>query len=526
MTHRGDPRPSIGVTVNYCCSLSYAGGNAAHMLFSATDALSDKIAVVDAGSKAAMTYRELRSAAMAIANRLREAGIAPGDRVGILSERGARSAAASFCVLVSGGVAILINEVLKPRQISYILDHSGARALVAEGGLLRRNGDAIPPDLAILPCDDIPAMFPGADLVAPRVGHDMAHIIYTSGSTGMPKGVVISHGNVWAGANAVVDYLGISANDRIASLLPFSFDYGLNQLLCCVRTGATLVVERTPIAQRIVQTLFDQAITVIPAVPPLWLQLLAVERIRAERLPSLRVMTNTGGRLPREAVRKLRTAQPDAKLVLMYGLTEAFRSTFLCPDKTDRKPESVGGAIPGAEIMVVREDFSRCAPNEVGELVHRGATVALGYWNDPAATVARFRPNPLRPTGTPDAERVVFSGDLVRIDEEGDMYFVGRRDTMIKSLGHRVSPDEVSDVLYSSGEVVETIIATEPDEARGDAIIAYVVLTPNGDLDRLKRYATQHLPRYMQPVRYEARSELARTSSGKHDARAMVSAVA
>jgi acyl-coenzyme A synthetase/AMP-(fatty) acid ligase len=208
----------------------------------------------------------------------------------------------------------------------------------------------------------------------------------------------------------------------------------------------------------------------------------------------------------------------------MYGLTEAFRSTYLPPGLVDRKPDSIGRAIPGAEILVVRDDLTPCAPGEVGQLVHRGPTVTLGYWNDPAATQARFGPNPLRPAGAPDAERVVFSGDLVRMDEDGDLFFIGRRDAMIKSMGHRVGPDEITEVLYASGEIVEAVITTEPDEMRGDAIIAHVVLKGGGSLDRLKLHAARELPRYMQPVRYTAHGALARTASGKHDGRAMSAA--
>ena len=258
---------------------------------------------------------------------------------------------------------------------------------------------------------------------------------------------------------AVTSYLGITENDRIASLLPFSFDYGFNQLLCSVGTGATLVVETSPIPQRIVETIRSRRITVLPAVPPLWLQLLSVEAFRSERLEALRMMTNTGGRLPAEAVRKLRRAQPHADLVLMYGLTEAFRSSYLSPEKVDRKPNSIGRAIPGAELLVLREDLTPCRPGEVGQLVHRGPTVTLGYWDDPEATDKVFRPNPLRPAGAPDSERVAFSGDLVYRDEEGDLFFVSRPDGMIKTLGYRVSPDEVVEVLYASGEIVEAVVS-------------------------------------------------------------------
>ena len=500
-------------------------GNAAGMLLAAAQRFAERTAVLEAAEGRTASFAELGGGALAVAYRLRRAGIRPGDRVAILFERSAASAAAYFGALACGGAAVVVNEALRPQQIGYILHHSEARFLVCAGGLLGRLPRALPADTAVIDVDGLLERPPatGTDLV-PRIGADMAHIIYTSGSTGMPKGVVVSHANVWAGMRAVVAYLGIDEHDRIASLLPFSFDYGLNQLLCAAGTGATLVVERTPVPQRIVQTLFDRAVTVLPAVPPLWLQLLTVARFREERLLALRVMTNTGGRLPTGAVRTLRTCQAGAELVLMYGLTEAFRSTYLPPALVDRKPDSIGRAIPGAEILVVRDDLTRCAPGELGQLVHRGPTVTLGYWNDPAATQARFGPNPLRPSGTPDAERVVFSGDLVRMDEEGDLFFVGRRDALIKSMGHRVGPDEITDVLYGSGEIVEALITTEPDELRGDAIIANVVLKETGCLERLQQHAARELPRYMQPVRYVTHVALARTASGKHDARAMSAA--
>jgi acyl-CoA synthetase (AMP-forming)/AMP-acid ligase II len=233
-------------------------------------------------------------------------------------------------------------------------------------------------------------------------------------------------------------------------------------------------------------------------------------------------MTNTGGRLPVDAVRKIRQAQPHADLVLMYGLTEAFRSSYLSPDKADQKPSSVGQAIPGAELLVLREDLTPCEPGEIGQLVHRGPTVALGYWNDQETTDRVFRPNPLRPSGTPPSERVAFSGDLVYRDEEGDLFFISRPDRMIKTLGYRVSPDEVVDVLYASGEIVDAVVSAEPDEMRGSRIVAYVVLAEDGTLDRLEAFCAREMPRYMQPSRIEVRQTLSLTASGKHDVRATV----
>lgn len=462
-----------------------------------------------------VSYDRLAGRAMAFSEALQAAGVRAGDRVAILLPRGAESAAAFFGTLAAGAAAVCVNDTLRPRQVEHVVNHSGAQVLLASDALLAR----LPrrPDVAaeILDPENVP--LEGTFAPSSRIDPDIAQIIYTSGSTGLPKGVTLSHGNLWAGTAAVVSYLGVQADDRIASLLPFSFDYGLNQLFCCIATGATLVVERSSVAQRIVETIRREEVTILPAVPPLWLQLLTVTSFTTDPLRALRKMTNTGGRLPVDAVRKLQQCQPHADLFLMYGLTEAFRSTFLRPDRAERKPDSIGRAIPGAEVLVVDENLKRCDPGAVGELIHRGPTVALGYWDDPDATAAVFRPNPLRVDGVPDAERVVFSGDLAHMDAEGDLFFVGRRDKMIKSLGHRVSPDEVADVLYASGEVREAIVTAEPDELRGSAIVAYVVLIDGGDRDRIAAFCTAELPRYMQPSRIEVRDSLPRTTSGKFD---------
>jgi acyl-CoA synthetase (AMP-forming)/AMP-acid ligase II len=255
-------------------------------------------------------------------------------------------------------------------------------------------------------------------------------------------------------------------------------------------------------------------------VPPLWLQLLGTASFRDEPLPRLRAMTNTGGKVPTDAVRKLRAANPQADLFLMYGLTEAFRATYLPPNLVDSHPDSIGRAIPGSEIYILRDDGTLCDDDEPGELVQRGSTVAAGYWNDPETTARVFRPNPLKAQGSPENERVVFSGDLVRRDADGLLYYVGRRDRLIKSLGFRVSPDEITDVIYASGHVLEAVVGTVPDEARGESIVAYVVLNEGSSIDAVTKFCRAELPRYLHPGKIEARAELPRTSSGKFDLRA------
>ncbi|TMD86395.1 MAG: acyl-CoA ligase (AMP-forming), exosortase A system-associated, partial [Chloroflexi bacterium] len=374
----------------------------------------------------------------------------------------------------------------------HILEGAGATVLITSEELLSRQPRRI---------DTHSAMLLARDLVSPadftpvsRVGMDPVQIVFTSGSTGLPKGVTVSHGNLLAAAETVVGYLGIVATDRIASVLPFSFVYGMSQVLCAVGSGAALVVERSPLASQLVTNLRTQQVSVLAAVPPLWQQLLNVPSFRDEQLKSLRIATNAGGHLPVPMVRALRRAQPQARLFLMYGLTEVLRSTYLPPDEVDKRPDSMGRAIPGAEVLVLREDLTPCEPGDVGELVHRGSTVTLGYWNDPVETARVFRPHPLRPPGAPDSERVVFSGDLVRRDAEGWLYFVGRSQRMIKTLGYRVSPDEIATV---------------------------VVLAGGGSLERLRMYVGVELPRHMQPARFELRDALPRLPSGKHDLAAL-----
>ena len=228
-------------------------------------------------------------------------------------------------------------------------------------------------------------------------------------------------------------------------------------------------------------------------------------------------MTNAGGPLPVAAVRALRQAQPHAQLFLMYGLTEALRCTYLPPEELDRRPDSMGRAIPGGETYVLQEDGTLAPPGEIGELVYRGPTVTLGYWKDPELTARVFRPHPLRPTGTADAERVVYSGDLVRRDAEGFLYFVGRKDRIIKTMGYRVGPDEILGVLYASGEIADAVVVGEPDEERGERIVAHVVIAGGGSLERLQAHCGRELPRYMQPARIEVRDALPLLPNGKHD---------
>lgn len=494
--------------------------NVAGMLWRAAQRARDMPAVI--GREGTTVYGALQERAAAIAAALVRAGVQPGDRVGVCLDPGVDAVAAFFAIAAVGGIAVVINESLRPRQIEQLLGQAGARELLTSRDFLARQPRPLETKASLRFVDDIPV----ADRFTPRelVGREPVQIVYTSGSTGAPKGVSVAHANLWAVTDAVTHYLGISATDRIASVLPFSFVYGMNQVLCAVGTGATLVIERSPLPQELALHLRAADVTVLGAIPPLWHQLLGAPAFRDAPWPALRVVTNAGGHLPVPTVRALRAAQPQAQVFLMYGLTEVLRSTYLPPAEVDRRPDSIGRAIPGAEVMVLRDDGSPCAPGEIGELVHRGPTVTLGYWNDPVSTARVFRGNPTRPATTQDDERVVFSGDMVRRDELGFLYFVGRRDGLIKTLGYRVGPDEVADVLQASGEIAECVITSEPDPQRGARIVAYVVLAEHGSAKRLERYCAAELPRFMQPARYEVRRTLPRLASGKYDLAALAAA--
>ena len=486
-------------------------GNAAALLWQAAARHALRPAVVERGGT--VSYATLRDHAAAFGAALSAASVAPGDRVAIWLERGAEAAAAFFGTLAAGAIAVIVNETLRPRQIEHILAQSGARCLITTKDLLARQPRSLSARAGVL---DASGVRPGGEPLTPvpRADADPAQIVFTSGSTGLPKGVVVSHGNIRAVTHAVVSYLGLTADDRIASLLPFSFVYGIGQLLYAVGAGAALVVERSPLPQQMLETVRAEGVTVLAAVPPLWIRLLRVPALAQAPLPALRVMTNAGGHLLADVVRRLRRAQPHARLFLMYGLTEALRCTYLPPEELDRRPDSIGRPIPGGAIRVLGEDGREVPPGEIGELVFTGPTVTLGYWNDPVLTARVFR-------GDPDGGRAVFSGDLVRRDADGFLYFVGRRDRIIKTMGYRVGPDEVAAVLYASGEVADAVVVGEPDEVRGERIVAHVVLAGSGSLERLTAYCARELPRYLQPVRIDVHASLPLLPSGKHDVAAL-----
>lgn len=488
-----------------------------------------------------MPYEDLAQALRAFAGGLVELGLARAERVGIYLEKRFEAVIGAFGAAAAGGVFVPLNPLLKGDQVAHILRDCSVRVLVTSAERLALLGDVVRscPDLRHVVLVGEPAELPlaGSSAVhrwksvcggSGRVGHrvidtDMAAILYTSGSTGRPKGVVLSHRNMVMGAKSVASYLENTAEDTLLAALPLSFDAGFSQLTTAFHVGARVVLLNYLLPRDVVSTLARERVTGLTAVPPLYIQLVQVEWPESVAT-HLRYYANTGGRMPRDTLLRLRARLPASKPYLMYGLTEAFRATYLPPHEADRRPDSIGKAIPNAEILVLREDGTPCAPNEPGELVQRGALVAQGYWNDAEKTAERFRPLPAgaagREAGLVLPEIAVFSGDTVRQDEDGFLYFVGRRDEMIKTSGYRVSPTEVEEALYATELVGEAAAFGVPHPALGQAIV--VVATPQErrtlEAPTLLAACRSRLPSYMVPATIDIRGgPLPRNPNGKID---------
>jgi acyl-CoA ligase (AMP-forming) (exosortase A-associated) len=444
------------------------------------------------------SYRALASELHHTANFLLHHGLARGERVAVYIEKRVDTVVALFGAAAAGGVFVPVNPLLKPEQVAHILKDCNVRILVTtpERFELLRPVLASCHDLRTLViCGDaLPAALDGVTMVnwaerasAPdiiphrAIDGDMAAILYTSGSTGRPKGVVLSHRNLVAGAESVAQYLENQADDRILCVLPLSFDYGLSQLTTAFRVGACAVLMNYLFPRDVIRAVEREKITGLAAVPPLWVQLAQLDWPAGVNA-HLRYITNSGGAMPTATLAALRAKLPKMKPYLMYGLTEAFRSTYLPPEEVDQRPESMGKAIPNAEIMVVREDGTPCAPGEPGELVHRGVHVALGYWNDAEKTAERYKPAPGQASGLTITELAVWSGDTVKMDEEGFFYFLGRRDEMIKTSGYRVSPTEVEEVVYATELVAEVAAIGVAHPVLGQAVVLVVYAGENAPL--------------------------------------------
>ena len=490
-----------------------------------------------------LNYGDLAQQVEQVSRALVELGLGRGERVAVYLEKRFETVLTIFGAPGAGGAFVPINPQLKARQVTHILSDCNVRILVTARARLAGLAESLAacPDLRAVvlvdgkPEDDRaagagPQVLSWAALAALGaastrqpwrvIESDMAAILYTSGSTGLPKGVVLSHRNLLAGAESVSSYLENAPSDRILSVLPLSFDAGLSQLTTAFAVGARVVLLNYLLPRDVARCCAAEGVTGLTCVPPLWIQLTQVEW-PAEAAQSLRYFANTGGHMPKATLDRLRKIFPVAKPYLMYGLTEAFRSSYLDPAEVDRRPDSMGKAVPNAEIMVVRPDGSLCDADEPGELVHRGPFVALGYWNDPERTAQRFRPAPGRPAGLTMNETAVWSGDRVRRDAEGFLYFIGRADEMIKTSGYRVSPTEVEEVLYATGLVGEAVALGIPHAGLGQAIVIAATPPEGGllDIDALLAHCRGELPNFMVPQRVVPFDSLPRNANGKIDRR-------
>src|ERR687894_1730767 len=449
-------------------------------------------AVVDGDAE--YTYEDLERQSRSLGAALAEVGVGRGDRVGVYLEKSWEAIVAMLAASRIGAAYVNINPLFKPPQVSYLVQDCEVRVMIGDSprldalepgtieGAAFYKGDR-PNDGAAGRLEDLAEAL-GGDGDAPWAERqvsevDLATILYTSGSTGMPKGVATSQRNVVVGAQIVSTYLENTSDDRILSALPLNFDAGMSQFTTALRVGATLVLQRSRLPGDLMRGLRRHEVTGVTGVPPLWALLLRSRKaIEAEPLENLRYIANTGGRIPQTNLDELRRLlEPSGtKIYLMYGLTEAFRSTYLPPEEIERGSTCIGKAIPDTQIMVINKEGRECAPDEPGELVHRGPTVAMGYWGNEEATCEAYRPNPLASPELLDVERVVYSGDTVRRDKEGYLYFIGREDAMIKSQGYRLSPEEVENLLIGSALVHEACAFGAPDPEVGQLVMAVVSL--------------------------------------------------
>jgi acyl-CoA ligase (AMP-forming) (exosortase A-associated) len=500
-------------------------------------------AVVDGDAQ--YTYEDLERQSGSLGATLVDAGVGKGDRVGVYVEKSWEAIVAMLAASRIGAAYVNVNPLFKALQVEYLVGDCDIRVMIGDTPKLEElqpktveiafYRGAEPEGHAARSYIDIAEAMKGGFEEDRNVSEsDLGTILYTSGSTGMPKGVATSQRNVVVGAQIVSTYLENNPEDRILSALPLNFDAGMSQFTTSLRAGATLYLLRSRLPGDLLKALRRHEITGVTGVPPLWALLIRGARSLRERpLTHLRYLANTGGRIPQANLEELRSLLEPAgtKIYLMYGLTEAFRSTYLAPEEIHRSsPEQgncIGKAIPNTEIMVITKEGKEAAPGEPGELVHRGPTVAMGYWGNEEATQRAYRPNPLAPPELLDVERVVYSGDTVKRDEEGYLYFLGREDAMIKNQGYRLSPEEVENLLLGSGLVHEACAFGVENPAVGQDVIAVISLrngSEEGAVDRVREYVIENGPPYMVPKEILVRDDLPKTGSGKIDRKGISSA--
>ncbi len=475
----------------------------------------DKTALVEGDRR--LSYREIDEQSNRLAHALIEQGLERGDRVAIHLDNSVEAVLSIFAVLKAGGVFLVLNPGTKADKLDFVLNNCRASALITDGRRLDgRSRSARTPHLRAIFDPSERELLDRSDLSSPpppknRIDIDLAALIYTSGSTGRPKGVMLTHLNIVSAATSITTYLESSPDDIVLSVLPLSFDYGLYQVLMAFMVGATLVLERSfAYPHAVLETLGREKVTGFPIVPTMAALLLQMD-LRSYALSSLRYITNTAAALPTDHIRRLRSLFPQVRLYSMYGLTECKRVSYLPPEELDVRPTSVGKGMPNEEVYIVDEEGRRVGPGVVGELVVRGSNVMKGYWELPEETAKVLRPGPF------PGERVLYTGDFFTMDPEGYLYFVGRKDDIIKSRGEKVSPREVEDVLYSLDGVVDAAVVGVPDPVLGQAVKAVVTLRDGARLTEqdLRRHCARYLEDFAVPRFVEFRPALPKTESGK-----------
>jgi amino acid adenylation domain-containing protein len=457
-----------------------------------------------------ITYQDLLADVQAFGHYLKTKNIQRMDRVGIFIDKSIKQVIALLGTLYADAVFVVINPALHDKQVEHIINDCQIKLVVTEETLsdFEKQKELIVSKNAM-----------HRSSTCQNITDDIATIVYTSGSTGLPKGIVITHRNLIDGAKIVSQYLNITAQERILGLLPLNFDYGLNQLTSTLYMGCTLVLFQYFMPNSLLQILEKENITGLAAIPTIWTSVFnsKMAKLDGYDFSKLRYITNSGGKIPVPIVKKIRETFKTTDLYLMYGLTEAFRSTYLDPKEVDRHPDSMGKAIPNVQIEVINDKGEVCKPGEEGELIHRGACIARGYWNNPEKTAQVYKPNPLLPKENQFLETVVYSGDLVKKDTEGFLYFIGRRDGMIKSGGYRVSPTEVEELLLSCPGVAEAVVFGLADDTLGYKIRAVVTLSKQLTKDEIINHCKANAPMYLVPQEIFIREAFGKTASGKLD---------
>jgi len=496
-------------------------------------------------------YQELEAAANRMAHGLKDLGVRRGDRVVVFLEPSVEAVVSIFATLKAGGVFVPVNPQVKARKAAFLLDDCQAKALITDtshleeiigvipecpyletvvltdysraeaGGLLRRLRVSGKRDREIRFASyrNIQEEFPSDRPQRTCIDIDLASLIYTSGSTGRAKGVMLTHQNMVSASASIITYLENTSDDIILDVLPLSFDYGLYQVLMAFRFGGTVILERSFLyAYRIIDLILKEGVTGFPVVPTIVAILLKMKKLEQYDFSGLRYITSTGQALPAEHIRRLREIFKGTRIYSMYGLTECKRVSYLPPDELDRRPTSVGKAMPNTEVYIVDEEGKRVnEPGKVGELVVRGANVMRGYWNLPRETDAVLNPGPV------PGEKVLYTGDLFRMDEEEFLYFVGRRDDVLKVAAERVSPKEVENVLHGLKGIAEVAVVGVPDAITGQAVKAFVVLEKGSRLGKreILGYCSRNMENFMVPKYVEIRKSLPRTPHGKVNKKAL-----